>query len=71
MPATWRPRARRHLHLIARTDAAASDGIDGAVARAKLYIEAGAEAMFPEALTLAGMFLEFAKRMPERRCSPT
>ena len=29
-------KARRHLYLIARTDAAASEGIDGAVARAKL-----------------------------------
>src|SRR3974390_2027357 len=30
-------RARRHLFVIARTDAAASEGIDGAVARARLY----------------------------------
>lgn len=57
-------KARRHLYLIARTDAAASEGIDGAVARAKLYIEAGADAIFPEALTTAEMFREFAKRMP-------
>jgi methylisocitrate lyase len=57
-------RARRHLFLIARTDAAASEGIDGAVARAKLYIEAGADAIFPEALTTADMFREFAARMP-------
>src|ERR1700678_1087825 len=33
-------RAHRHLFLIARTDAAASEGMDGAVARAKLYMEA-------------------------------
>jgi len=57
-------RARRHLFLIARTDAAASEGMDGAVARAKLYIEAGADAIFPEALTTAEMFREFAARMP-------
>lgn len=57
-------RARRHLYLIARTDAAASEGMDGAVARAKLYIEAGADAIFPEALTTADMFKEFARRMP-------
>ena len=42
-------KARRHLYLIARTDAAASEGMDGAVARAKLYLEAGADAIFPEA----------------------
>lgn len=57
-------RARRHLYLIARTDAAASEGLDGAVARAKLYIDAGADAIFPEALTDAEMFRVFAERMP-------
>jgi methylisocitrate lyase len=57
-------KARRHLYIVARTDAAASEGIDGAVARAKLYIEAGADAIFPEALTTAEMFREFAARMP-------
>jgi methylisocitrate lyase len=57
-------RARRHLYVIARTDAAASEGIDGAVARAKLYVGAGADAIFPEALTSREMFIEFAGRMP-------
>ena len=38
--------------------------MDGAVARAKLYIEAGADAIFPEALHNAEMFREFARRMP-------
>ncbi len=57
-------KARRHLYIIARTDAAASEGMDGAVARAKLYLEAGADAVFPEALTTREMFAEFAKRMP-------
>lgn len=57
-------KARRHLYLVARTDAAASEGIDGAVARARLYIEAGADAIFPEALTSADMFGEFASRLP-------
>jgi len=57
-------RARRHLYVIARTDAAASEGMDGAVARAKLYMAAGADAIFPEALHSAEMFREFARRMP-------
>jgi len=57
-------RARRHLYLIARTDAAASEGLDAAVARARLYMEAGADAIFPEALTSAEMFRTFAERMP-------
>ncbi|WP_137177535.1 methylisocitrate lyase [Roseomonas sp. AR75] len=57
-------KARKHLYIIARTDAAASEGMDGAVARAKLYLDAGADAIFPEALTSREMFAEFAKRMP-------
>ena len=57
-------KARRNLVVIARTDAAASEGIDGAVARARLYLEAGADAIFPEALTNAEMFRAFAKAMP-------
>jgi len=56
-------RARRHLYLIARTDAAATEGIDGAVARAELYLKAGADAIFPEALTTEAMFREFAERV--------
>ncbi|MBN9334132.1 methylisocitrate lyase [Devosia sp.] len=57
-------KARRHLYIVARTDAAASEGMDGAVARAKMYMEAGADAIFPEALNTAEMFREFARRMP-------
>jgi methylisocitrate lyase len=56
-------KARRHLVIMARTDAAASEGMDGAVARAKLYIQAGADAIFPEALNTADMFREFKRRM--------
>lgn len=57
-------RARRDLVVIARTDAAASEGIEGAVARAKLYVEAGADAIFPEALTSVEMFREVRARLP-------
>ena len=57
-------KARKHLYLIARTDAVASEGMDAAVERAKLYLEAGADAIFPEALHSREMFAEFAKRMP-------
>lgn len=57
-------RARRSLVVIARTDAAASEGIEGAVARARLYVEAGADAIFPEALTTPEMFREFRARLP-------
>jgi len=57
-------KARRHLYIVARTDAAASEGMDGALARAKLYLQAGADAIFPEALNTAEMFTEFASKMP-------
>src|SRR5581483_7549039 len=57
-------RARTHLYIIARTDTVASEGMDGAVARAKSYVAAGADAIFPEALTSAEMFREFARRLP-------
>jgi methylisocitrate lyase len=57
-------RARRHLYIIARTDAAASEGLDGCVARANLFMEAGADAIFPEALTTPEMFRTVAERLP-------
>lgn len=57
-------RARRDLVIIARTDAAASEGIDGAVARAQMYVDAGADAIFPEALTSVEMFKEVRRRLP-------
>jgi methylisocitrate lyase len=57
-------RARRHLVIIARTDAVASEGMDAAVDRARRYLDAGADAVFPEALTTREMFVEFARRMP-------
>ncbi len=37
--------------IIARTDAFAQEGLEGALLRARMYIEAGADAIFPEALT--------------------
>ncbi len=57
-------KARQHLVVIARTDAAASEGIEGAIARAERYLEAGADAIFPEALTTVDMFRAFAKALP-------
>ncbi|NKE47674.1 methylisocitrate lyase [Roseomonas frigidaquae] len=57
-------KARKHLYIIARTDAVASEGMDAAVARAQMYLDAGADAIFPEALVTRDMFAEFARRMP-------
>src|SRR2546430_704171 len=53
-------RAARHVRIIARTDAVASEGLDAAIARARLYVEAGAHAVFPEALTSAQDLRTFA-----------
>jgi methylisocitrate lyase len=36
--------------IIARTDAIAVEGMDAAIARARAYVEAGADAIFPEAI---------------------
>ena len=57
-------RARRDLIVIARTDAVGVDGFDAAVDRAKLYVEAGADAIFPEGLTSREMFEQFHAAMP-------
>ena len=52
-------RARNHLQIVARTDAAALS-LDEAIQRARLYREAGADIVFPEALTSDEDFLAFA-----------
>ena len=57
-------KARQDLVIVARTDAAASEGLAGAVARARRYVAAGADVIFPEALTSVAMFREFANAMP-------
>jgi len=56
-------KASRDIVIVARTDAAA-DSFDDAVARANLYREAGADVIFPEALTSREMFKEAAERIP-------
>jgi methylisocitrate lyase len=59
-------RARRHLYIVARTDAVASEGLDAAISRARRYVEAGADAIFPEALLDEESFKKFsdAVRVP-------
>jgi methylisocitrate lyase len=44
-------RAENSFYLIARTDAVAIEGIEGAIQRAEAYINAGADAIFAEAIT--------------------
>jgi methylisocitrate lyase len=50
--------------IIARTDARGVEGFDAAVERAKRYVEAGADAIFPEALESAPEFAAFARALP-------
>lgn len=47
--------------IVARTDARASEGLEGAINRAKAYVDAGADMIFPEALADEGEFGRFRK----------
>ena len=58
-----REASTRGLVIVARTDAASVDGIDAAVERARLYVRAGADVIFPEALRNEGEFREFASKV--------
>ncbi len=49
--------------IIARTDARGVTGFDNAVDRARLYLQAGADMIFPEALESAEEFARFAKEV--------
>jgi methylisocitrate lyase len=46
--------------IMARTDALAAEGLDSAIARAVSYVEAGADMIFPEAITDLPMYRKFA-----------
>jgi methylisocitrate lyase len=50
--------------VIARTDARSVTGFADAVRRARLYLAAGADAIFPEALESADEFAAFAREVP-------
>jgi len=46
--------------IMARTDALAVEGLDAAIARARACVEAGADMIFPEAITELSMYRKFA-----------
>jgi methylisocitrate lyase len=56
-------RADDQLVLIARTNARATEGLGATVARARSYIEAGAEWMIPEGLASIDEFATFAQAL--------
>ena len=53
----------KDMLVIARTDAKAVEGIDSAIERAKLYKDAGADIIFPEALETEEEFKFFAENV--------
>ncbi len=57
--------ARRDANflIIARTDARASEGLSGAIERAKAYVDAGADMIFPEALADESEFEKFRQAL--------
>jgi methylisocitrate lyase len=46
--------------VMARTDALASEGLEKAIERAEAYVAAGADMIFPEAITELSMYRKFA-----------
>ena len=46
--------------IMARTDALAVEGLEAAIERAQVYVEAGADMLFPEAITELAMYRQFA-----------
>ncbi len=53
----------KSFQIIARTDARAVEGMEAAVNRAKAYVKAGADIIFPEALKNEEEFRSFAKAL--------
>jgi methylisocitrate lyase len=56
-------RRDKNFLIIARTDSRASEGLDKAIDRAKAYIDAGAQMIFPEALKDESEFEKFRKEI--------
>lgn len=52
--------------IVARTDARGVEGLEAAVQRAQAYAEAGADAIFPEALESAEEFRTFAEQLAKQ-----
>lgn len=54
-------RGEDSFYLIARTDAVANEGVESAIARSNSYIEAGADAIFAEAITSLDDYKHFTR----------
>ncbi|OPH36778.1 Methylisocitrate lyase [Moraxella lacunata] len=53
-------RTDENFVIMARTDALAVEGLESAIERACAYVEAGADMLFPEAITDLSMYKQFA-----------
>ena len=53
--------ARRSALIVARTDSKAINGMDDAIERGRMYLAAGADIIFPEALETAGEFRHYSE----------
>ncbi len=49
--------------IMARTDSLANEGLDSAISRSMKYAEAGADMIFPEAITELSMYRKFAEAL--------
>jgi methylisocitrate lyase len=59
--AAAKAKSDQNFILIARTDARESEGLEGAITRAKAYMDAGADMIFPEAMYSEADFEAFRK----------
>jgi methylisocitrate lyase len=57
-------RPQRDMVVMARTDAAAVEGLDAAIARAQAYVRAGADMIFAEALGSLSSYKKFCQAVP-------
>jgi methylisocitrate lyase len=53
-------KARRHLRIIARTDAVQAEGLEAGIARAKLYAQSGADLVFADGIRTPEEFRRFS-----------
>ncbi len=54
-------RTDEHFVIMARTDALAVEGLEAAIERAGAYVEAGADMLFPEAVSELSMYRKFVE----------
>ncbi|MBI1884404.1 MAG: methylisocitrate lyase [Chlamydiae bacterium] len=56
-------RQNKNFSIVARTDARSVEGLEEVIRRARAYLKAGADAVFPEALESREEFRQFAKKV--------